>query len=182
MDRPPCTEQPVFGGERPVGQADLLLNAEGLSLAPGEYARHGDLLADPDLAAEADPLLQAHRPDPFGGEDLLIDPGAVRVRLLRTAPPDTAVPQQHRVQPLLHPLAVIDQVRAGPHQVPHRLPGRGRHPDRVQQPRPVRQRQPRRVPQVNGSVLTRSELPLGISDGATTSQATPIEVSGRCSS
>jgi hypothetical protein len=35
------------------------------------------------------------------GEDLLIDPDAVRVRPLRTAPPDTAVPQQHRVQPLL---------------------------------------------------------------------------------
>jgi hypothetical protein len=28
-----------FGGERPVRQADLLLNAEGLSFAPGELAR-----------------------------------------------------------------------------------------------------------------------------------------------
>jgi len=35
---------------------------------------------------------------------------------------------------------------------------------------------------VNGSVLTRSEDPFGISYGATTSQATPIEVSSRYSS
>ena len=32
------------------------------------------------------------------------------------------------------------------------------------------------------SFLTRSELPLGISDGAATSQATLMEVSSRCSS
>jgi hypothetical protein len=33
------------------------------------------------------------------------------------APPDPAVPQQHRVQPLLHPLTVIKQVSAGAHQI-----------------------------------------------------------------
>jgi hypothetical protein len=63
-------------------------------------------------------------------------------------------------------------VGRGAHQVPHRLLGWRGHPDRRQQPGPVQQRQVRRV-------LTG---PLGIGDGATTSPATRIEASRRCSS
>ncbi len=76
----------------------------------------------------------------------------MRVGPLRAAP-DPAVAQQHRVQPLLHPLAVIQQVPAGAHQIPHRLLGRGRNPDRRQQPGPVGQRQPYRVPLIGLDLL-----------------------------
>jgi len=112
-------------------------------------------------------------------EDLPVHPGPVRVAPLLAAAPDAAVAQQHRVQPLLHPLAVIEQVPAGAHQVADRLLGRGRHPDRRQQP--ARWVSARRT-ESRLSVLTRSEAPLEISDGATKSQATPIEASSRCSS
>jgi hypothetical protein len=62
-----------FGGERSIRQADVLLNAERLSFAPGELARYDDLLTGLDLMVEADPFLQAHRPDPFGGKGGLIN-------------------------------------------------------------------------------------------------------------
>ena len=42
--------------------------------------------------------------------------------------------EQERVEPLLHPLAVIEQVAAGADQVPDRLLRRGRDPDRGQHP------------------------------------------------
>jgi len=79
-------------------------------------------------------------------EDLAVHPRPVRVTPLLTTAPDAAVAQQRRVQLLLHPLAVIEQVPAGAHQVADRLLGRGWHPDRRQQPRPVGQRQAHRVP------------------------------------
>ena len=43
-------------------------------------------------------------------EDLPVQPRPVRVTLVLAATPDPAMTQQHRVQPLLHPLAVIEQV------------------------------------------------------------------------
>ena len=53
--------------------------------------------------------------------------------------------EQKRVEALLHPLAVIEEVAAGADQVPDRLLRRGRDPDRGQHPGPQRQRQADRV-------------------------------------
>src|SRR5450755_4406004 len=74
------------------------------------------------------------------------DPPLVRLRPGRPGPPDPAVPHQHRGDPLLRPLAVRQQRRPGPDQVPDRLLRRGRHPDRRQLPGPVQPGQPARVP------------------------------------
>jgi hypothetical protein len=67
---------------------------------------------------------------------------------------------------------------ARPHQVPHRLLGRRRHPHRRQLPGPARPSRASRR-ESRRSVLTLSEPPFGTSDGATTWHATPIEVSSR---
>ena len=54
-----------------------------------------------------------------------------------SVPPDPAVPQQHRRQPLLRPLTVRRQRRPDPDEVPHRLLGLGRYPDRGELADPV---------------------------------------------
>ena len=87
--------------------------------------------------------------------------------------------EQERVEPLLHPLAVIEQVAAGADQVPDRLLRRGR--TRTGVSIPARSARVRRTAS-RRSVLTRSEAPFGTSDGVITSHATPIEVMSRCSS
>jgi len=112
------------------------------------------------------------------GEPLPADPRPVRGRPVGVAP-DPPVPHQHRGQPLLRALAVGQHRGPHPHQVPHRLLRRRGHPDRGQLPGPVQPGQPPRVPLV-GLDLVRA--PLGISDGATTWHATPIEASSRYSS
>ncbi len=67
-------------------------------------------------------------------EDLTGDPRPVRQGPLAPPVPDPAVPQQHRVQPLLHPFTITQDIPPGPNQVPHRLLRRRRHPDRGQLP------------------------------------------------
>ncbi len=73
------------------------------------------------------------------------DPLLVRLGPVRPGPPDPAVAQQHRGDPLLGPLTVGQQRRPGPDQVPDRLLRLGRHPDRRQLPGPVQPGQTARI-------------------------------------
>jgi hypothetical protein len=107
----------------PAGLVDELLSAEltqvvsGLTGRPrGRPGLSRGQFGPPRVRAA---LLQRER---LGqrrvAERLLVHPHPVRAGPLRAAP-DAAVAQQHRVQPLPHPLAVIQQVPAGAHQVSH---------------------------------------------------------------
>jgi excisionase family DNA binding protein len=71
------------------------------------------------------------------------------------------------------PGAVLDHVGPGPAQIPHRLLGHGRDADGDQFPGPVQPGQPPAVPTVG---LGPCRQGLGISEGAITSQPTPISV------
>jgi hypothetical protein len=58
------------------------------------------------------------------------------------------VAQQHRGDPLMGALAVGQQSRPGPDQVPDRLLRLGGHPDRGQLAGPVQPGEPARIPPV----------------------------------
>ena len=78
--------------------------------------------------------------------------------------------EQERVEPLLHPLAVIEQVATGADQVPTASSdGDG---TRTGVSIPARSARVRRTA-LRRSVLTRFEAPFGTSDGAITSQLPP---------
>jgi hypothetical protein len=103
-------------------------------------------------------------------EALRGQPLPVRRRPVAAVPPDAPVAHQHRCQSLLRPLPVAQHRRPGTHQIPDRLLGHARHPDRGQLAGPMQPGQPDRIPPIRLHPLGGS---LGISDGATTSQATP---------
>jgi hypothetical protein len=95
------------------------------------------------------------------------------------APPGPPVAQQELRQPMPGASPVLDHVGAGAAQVAPGLLGRGGDADGDQFPGPVQPRQSPAVPPVGLDLVAGG---LGISDGAITSQRTPMLSSSRASS
>jgi hypothetical protein len=112
-------------------------------------------------------------------EALHQQPALVGQRPGVAAPPGPAVTQQQLAQPMPGPGAVLDHVSTGPAQVPDRFFLHAGDADRHQFPARY-SRASRRQSRL--SVLTLSPGALGISDGAITSQPTPMLCSSLASS